>query len=106
MVLAAVDDSDRYTVEKFRKNGAEVFIGGTDPMKTESWIDITEKAFRSLSVPHRHQVRLTTCMLEEEVSYWWKSMEKTTFYRREISSISWAEFVAAFNGQYFLEFVV
>ena len=39
VVLPPVDDSDRYTVEKFRKNGAEVFIGGTDPMKAESWIE-------------------------------------------------------------------
>ena len=64
-----VDDSDRYTVEKFRKNGAEVFIGRTDPMKVESWINITEKVFKALSVPHRHQVRLATCMLQEEASY-------------------------------------
>ena len=81
VVLPVVDDNDRYTVEKFRKNGAEVFIGGTDPMKAESWIDITEKAFRALSVPHRHQVRLTTWMFQEEASYWWKSMEKTTFHQ-------------------------
>ena len=106
VVLPVGDDSDRYTVEKFRKNGAEVFIGGTDPMKAESWLDIIEKAFRALSVPHRHQVRLATCMLQEEASYWWKSMEKTVFHQREISSIPWAEFVTAFNGQYFPESVV
>ena len=89
VVLPVVDDSDRYTVGKFRKNRAEVFIIGTDPMKAESWIDITEKTFRALSVPHRHQVRLATCMLQEEASYWWKSMEKTTFHQWKISSISW-----------------
>ena len=83
VVLPVVDDNDRYTVEKLRKNGAEVFIGGTDSMKAESWIDITEKAFRALSVPPRHQVRLATCMLQEEALYWWKSMEKTTFHQRE-----------------------
>ena len=53
VVLPAVDDSDRYTVKKFRKNGAEVIIGGIDPMKAESWIEITKKAFRALSVPHK-----------------------------------------------------
>ena len=62
--------------------------------------------FRALSIPHRYQVRLATSMLQEEASYWWKSMEKTTFYRREILSISWVEFVRAFNGQYFPESVV
>ena len=31
-----VDDGDRYTMEKFRKNGAEVFVGGTDLIKVES----------------------------------------------------------------------
>ena len=64
-----MDDSDRYIVKKFRKNGAEIFIGGIDPMKAESWIDITENVFTALSVPHRHQVRLATCMLQEEASY-------------------------------------
>ena len=81
VVLPVMDDSDCYTVEKFRKNGAEVFIGGTNPMKAESWIDITEKTLRALSVPHCHQVRLATCVLQEETSYWWKSMEKTTFHQ-------------------------
>lgn len=33
-------------------------------------------------------------------------MEKATFRRSEISSITWAEFVAAFIGQYFYERVV
>ena len=69
-VLPVVDDNDRYTVEKFQKNGIEVSIGGTDPMKAESWIDITEKGFRALCVPHRHQVRLATCMFQEEAWYW------------------------------------
>ena len=58
-----VDDNEKYTVEKFRKNGAEVFVGGADHIKAESWIDIMEKAFKALSVPSRHQTRLTTCML-------------------------------------------
>ena len=82
VVLLVVDDNDRYTVEKFRKNGVEVFIGGTDLMKAESLIDVTEKALRALTMPHRLPVRLATCMLQEETSYWWKSMEKTTFHQR------------------------
>ena len=88
VVLPVVDDNDRYTVEKFRKNGAEIFIGGTDPMKAESWIDITEKAFRALSVPHRHQVRLATCMLQEVATYWWKLMEKTIFHQWETGEVT------------------
>ena len=51
VVSPAVDDSDRYTVEKFRKNRAEVFIGGIGPMKVESWIDITEKALELYLCP-------------------------------------------------------
>ena len=33
-------------------------------------------------------------------------MEKTKFHQREIFSITWVEFVPAFNGQYFQESVV
>ena len=36
VVLPTVDHSDQHTVEKFWKNGAEVFIGWIDPMKVES----------------------------------------------------------------------
>lgn len=33
----------------FRRNGDEVFKGGTDLMKAESWIDIMKKAFKAMS---------------------------------------------------------
>lgn len=66
VVPFAIDNSDQYTVEKFQKNGAKVFKGGSDPMKAESWIDIIKKAFKAMSVPHCHQARLATCMLQED----------------------------------------
>lgn len=49
-----VDDRDLYIVEKFRKNGVEVFHGGSDLVKAESLIDIMEKAFKAMSIPHCH----------------------------------------------------
>lgn len=61
-----VDDSNCYIVEKLSKDGVEMFVRGTDQTKVESWIDITKKAFRAFLVPHRHQIRLITCMLQEK----------------------------------------
>lgn len=45
-------------------------------------------------------------MVQEKPYYWWKSIEKTTFHRCEISSTILAQFVADFNRQYFPELVV
>lgn len=83
-----------------------MFVGGTNRIKADSWIDITKKNLRGLFVPHHRQVKLATCMHQEETSYWWKSMEKITFHRLEISSIMWVKFMSAFDGQYFPKPVV
>lgn len=63
-----VYEDDRYTVEKFIKNGGNVFLGGTNPLQVENWVNVTDMAFKALQVPHRHKTRLATCMLQEEAT--------------------------------------
>lgn len=46
---------------------------------------------------------LATYMLQEEVSHWLKSLERSIFARSDIESISWVEFLDMFNREYFLE---
>ena len=77
-----------------------------DPIKAENWINNMETTFRAMQVPHRHKTRLATIMLEDEAYHWWRTEEKTRFVARDINSITWSEFVAAFNEQYFPEPVI
>lgn len=77
--------------------GLKYLNGGSDPMKAENWIDIMKRVFKAMSIPHCHQARLGTCMLQEETSHWWKSLERPTFARRVIESMTWADFVVLFN---------
>lgn len=51
VVPPPIDDINWYTVEKFWKNRAEIFKGGSNPMKVESWIDIIEKNFKACLSP-------------------------------------------------------
>ena len=62
------DDADRYTKEKFMKNGAKEFEGGIDPVKAENWINNMETTFRAMKVPPQHQTRLAIVMLGGEAS--------------------------------------
>ena len=104
--MRAPEDYDKFNKEKFIKNGAKEFIGGVDPIMAENWINNMETTFRAMQVPHRHITRLSTTMLQDEAYHWWQSMDKTAFIRRDINSVTWSEFVTAFNEQYFPEPVI
>ena len=102
-VPRARDDADRYTKEKFMKNGAKEYEGGIDPVKAENWINNMETTFRAMKVPPQHQTRLASVMLGGEAFHWWHTEEGSTFRGREIEDIAWNEFVDKFNEQYFPE---
>lgn len=67
-----VDDSDKYTKEKFVANGAKEIETGVDPIKAESWINNIETTFRAMQVPHRHKTKLATCMILKKKYNWWE----------------------------------
>lgn len=55
-------EEDKYNVEKFIENEAKVFIGETDPMQAENWINVIHTAFRGSQVPNWHKTQLVSCM--------------------------------------------
>ena len=77
-VPRAREDGDRYTKEKFMKNGAKEFEGGTNPIKAENWINNMETTFLAMKVPPQ-QTRLASVMLEGEAYHWWHTEEGSTF---------------------------
>ena len=68
-----------YTLEKFIKNGANVFKGTTDPEKAEAWTLNMLKSFRAMEVPEAHWVRLASCRLEDKAAFWWETAQRSSF---------------------------
>ena len=93
----------QYTLEKFIKNGAKSFKGSTEPQEAESWTLNMLKSFRAMEVPENHWVRLASCRLEEEAAFWWEAAQRTNFVGRALETITWAEFIEAFNVTYYPE---
>ena len=90
-----------YTLEKFIKNGAKVFKGTTDPEKAEAWTLNMLKSFRAMEVPKAHWVRLASCRLEDAAAFWWETAQRSSFAGREFDTITWEEFLDAFNVMYY-----
>ena len=93
----------QFTLEKFIKNGAKSFKGSTEPQEAESWMLNMLKSFRAMEVPENHWVRLASCRLEEEAAFWWEAAQRTNFVGRALETITWAEFIEAFNVTYYPE---
>lgn len=50
-------------MEKFLKNGAKVFIGGTYPIQVENWINVTQMGFWAFQVVNQLKTWLASCLL-------------------------------------------
>ena len=59
------------------------------------------KSFRAMEVPENHWVRLASCMFEDEAAFWWEATLRSTFVDRQFDTITWAEFMEAFNVTYY-----
>lgn len=60
-----------YTIEKFIKNGANVFKGTTDPKKAAAQTMNMLKSFRVIEFPEALRVRLVSFMSEDVAAFWW-----------------------------------
>ena len=54
-----------------------------------------------MEVPENHWVRLASCMFEDEAAFWWEAALRSTFVDRQFDTITWAEFMEAFNVTYY-----
>lgn len=97
--IRVADDSNKFSKEKFIMNEAKEFVVGVNPVKNENWINNKDTTFNDRQVPHWRKSRLATTMLQEAYP-WWQSIEKSTYTRREITSITWSEHVTPLNEQY------
>ncbi|GFZ06725.1 hypothetical protein Acr_18g0008950 [Actinidia rufa] len=104
-------------VREFRKLNPPMFEGvNSDPLVADHWLSEIRKLFDVLDVPEDAvRVKLVACQLSGEANEWWKSVFATRKASRglartaenvnepDVENMTWAEFEAIFEDQYFLE---
>ena len=75
------------------------FQGSSNPLDVDRWIRRVTKVFDGLGVAEDFKVGLTTYLFDGEVDHWWESVKR----RRDISALTWGEFVQIFQNKYFLK---
>lgn len=73
-----------------------MFIGETDPIQAENWMNVIHTAFQGSQLPNGHKTWFVSCMLQEAYQ-WLKTKEETKFQHQDINSITWADFMEDFN---------
>ncbi|GFS38223.1 hypothetical protein Acr_00g0056340 [Actinidia rufa] len=104
-------------VREFRKLNPPMFDGvSSDPLVADHWLSEIRKLFDVLDVTEDVvRVKLVACQLSGEANEWWKSVLTTRKALRvlartegnmnepNVENMTWAEFEAIFEDQYFLE---
>ena len=52
-----------------------IFSGSTEPSEAEGWIRKMKSIFSVMGLQDDQKVSLTTFMLKDEASYWWKAIK-------------------------------
>ncbi|XP_028070445.1 uncharacterized protein LOC114272932 [Camellia sinensis] len=84
--------------QKFMKMKLPTFFGGTEPLKTETWLLEIEKLFEVFPCSEIQKVLLATYTLKDEARKWW------LLIRNSNGSMAWAQFNAIFYDKYFPEY--
>ncbi|XP_057485869.1 uncharacterized protein LOC130772149 [Actinidia eriantha] len=104
-------------VRDFHKLNPPMFDGvSSDPLVADHWLSEIHKLFDVLDViEDAVRVKLVACQLSGEANEWWKSVHTTRKASRELArtaenvnelnveNMTWAEFEAIFEDQYFPE---
>ncbi|XP_028064789.1 uncharacterized protein LOC114267907 [Camellia sinensis] len=81
--------------QKFNKMKPPTFLGGIEPLKTETWMLEIEKLFEVFPCTETQNVLLATYMLKDEAQRWW------ILIRDNNGTLTWDQFREIFNEKYF-----
>ena len=88
-------------LREFQKQNPPEFVGTVDPLIAEKWLKQTHKVLDIVGTPTEYQVEFATYQLQGEADFWWDSVK----LMRDVSTLSWEEFVNLFHNHYFREIV-
>ncbi|XP_058180038.1 uncharacterized protein LOC131298572 [Rhododendron vialii] len=106
---ASSSNQPRSTIhEQFMKLQPPTFSGGVEPLEAEEWLKRMESIFDVMSVSDDQKVTLAPFMLKDQARFLWEATKGllTTPAIGELQppvpkKVTWKEFIAAFNEQYF-----
>ncbi|XP_058217364.1 uncharacterized protein LOC131328436 [Rhododendron vialii] len=86
------------TMNEFCKRRPPTFLGDTNPVVAETWLNEIKMILRTLGITQDgDRVALTTYQLKGEARYWWDLMEAT----HDVDTMTLAEFETLFLDKYF-----
>ena len=74
-----------------------MFEGTIDPTVAEEWVSMIEKIFEFFQIEDEEKVKRAVYMLRKDSRIWWEAVVKS----RDMTMITWAEFLREFNSKYY-----
>ncbi len=95
----AVDDGLRLArlAQGIIRLGAPSFLGGTDYLVADHWIEGIETYFTMITCTEIEKMRIATFLLKDEARVWWSGVERS----RDVTALTWEGFVQLFREKYF-----
>ncbi|KAL5540269.1 hypothetical protein UlMin_046310 [Ulmus minor] len=82
---------------RFGKMKPAEFVGSTDPLEAEEWINSLEMIFDFMQLNDQERVACASYMLRKGARHWWSTVKLT----RDVNIMSWADFMEEFNQKYY-----
>ncbi|KAL5544958.1 hypothetical protein UlMin_008742 [Ulmus minor] len=82
---------------RFGKMKPAEFVGSTDPLEAEEWINSLETIFDFMRLNDQERVACASYMLRKGARHWWSTVKLT----RDVNIMSWADFIGEFNQKYY-----
>ncbi|KAL5546204.1 hypothetical protein UlMin_005891 [Ulmus minor] len=82
---------------RFGKMKPAEFVGSTDPLEAEEWINSLETIFDFMQLNDQERVAYASYMLRKGARHWWSTVKLT----RDVNIMSWADFIGEFNQKYY-----
>ena len=73
------------------------FVGSTDPLEAEEWINSLETIFDFMQLNDQERVACASYMLKKGARHWWSTVKLT----QDVNIMSWADFMEEFNQKYY-----
>ena len=82
---------------RFDKMKLTEFVGSTDPLEAEEWINLMEMIFDFMQLSDQERVACVSFMLKKDARHWWATVKMT----RDVGMMTWVDFIGEFNQKYY-----
>ncbi|XP_057975952.1 uncharacterized protein LOC131163375 [Malania oleifera] len=94
-------DDQGCTIQQFTNLSPPTFLGGTNPVVTENWMQKIKKTVTVLHYTDEQRVLFTTYKLMGEAERWWTTVKLLEEQRHVLVVMTWSQFKEIFFDRYF-----